>query len=33
MFTVNAGSAVILASTLENSGIASTLQVVRRVGD
>jgi hypothetical protein len=33
MFTVNAGSAVILASTLENSGTASTLQVVRRVGD
>jgi hypothetical protein len=33
MFTVNAGSAVIYASTLENNGSGSTLQIVRRVGD
>jgi hypothetical protein len=33
MFTVNAGSAVIIASTVENGGSGLSLQVVRAVGD
>jgi hypothetical protein len=33
MFTVNAGSAVIYASTVENNGHASTLHMVRRISN